>query len=86
MGLAVKLLKHLMQHTVNRSILLAKNRERLENLFEFNLNKTGIETEVSPPNSSDRWSYVAIKELVGSLDLIEESKMKKFAMYIGFTT
>ena len=65
---------------------VGENREKLENLFEFNLNKTGIETEVSPPNSNDRWSYVAIKELVGSLDLIEESKMKKFAMYIGFTT
>ena len=65
---------------------VGENREKLENLFEFNLNKTGIETEVSPPSSNDRWSYVAIKELVGSLDLIEESKMKKFAMYIGFTT
>jgi len=64
---------------------IGENREKLENLFEFNLNKTGIETELSPQNSNDRWSYVAIKELVGSLDLIEESKMKKFAMYIGFT-
>jgi len=65
---------------------VGENKEKLENLFEFNLNKKGIETEACPPNSNDRWSYVAIKELVGSLDLTEESKMKKFAMFIGFTT
>jgi len=33
LGLAVKLLQHLMQHTVNRSILLAKNRDRLEEVL-----------------------------------------------------
>lgn len=62
-----------------------ENKEKLENLFEFNLNKTGIETEASAPDSSDRWSIVAIKELAGSLSLTDETRMKKFAQCIGFT-
>ena len=64
---------------------VGENREKLENLFEINLNKTGIETEATPPENTDTWSIVAIKELAGNLDLMNEAKMRKFACYIGFT-
>merc|ERR1719481_1845671 len=64
---------------------IGENRQRIENLFEFNLNKTGIETEASPPDNTDSWSCIAIKELAGNLDLLEEERMKQFASYIGFT-
>lgn len=66
-------------------IELGSKKTKLENLFEFNLNKTGIETEATPPENTDRWSIVAIKELAGNLDLMEDSRMKQFATYIGFT-
>lgn len=56
-----------------------------EPLFEFNLNKTGLETEVRQTESTDRWSVVAITELAGTLQITEESNWKKFAQYIGFT-
>ena len=58
---------------------------RHENLFEFNLQKTGVETELTPPDSSDRWSVVAVKELAGHLALMEDTNWKHFANYIGFT-
>lgn len=64
---------------------VGEQKQKLENLFEFNLNKTGIETEVCPPDNTDRWSIVAITELAGNLQLLEDSRMKQFATYIGFT-
>lgn len=56
-----------------------------ENLFEFNLRKSGQETEMTPPDNTDRWSVVAVKELAGHLALTEETNWKHFASYIGFT-
>lgn len=56
-----------------------------EPLFEFNLHKTGLENETFPPDSTDRWSVVAIKELAGTLHITEDNNWKKFARHIGFT-
>jgi len=61
------------------------DKQRIENLFEFNLKKSGIETEQHAPENSDRWSVVAVKELAGHMNLHEEANWKKFASYIGFT-
>jgi len=58
---------------------------KMENLFEFNLKKSGIETEKVSPENSDRWSVVAVKELAGHMNLHEDVNWKKFASYIGFT-
>ena len=42
-------------HTVKVIVdKLGVDRIRQENLFEFNLQKSGIETELVPPDSSDR--------------------------------
>ena len=56
-----------------------------EQLFEFNLHKSGNETEATPPECSDRWSIVAIKELAGTLRILEDQNWKTMARYIGFT-
>eukprot|EP00092_Neocalanus_flemingeri_P026631 GFUD01028866.1.p1 GENE.GFUD01028866.1~~GFUD01028866.1.p1 ORF type:complete len:967 (+),score=196.03 GFUD01028866.1:59-2959(+) len=61
------------------------DKQKLENLFEFNLKKSGIETEKVTPENSDRWSVVAVKELAGHMNLHEDANWKKFASYIGFT-
>jgi len=61
------------------------DKQRMENLFEFNLKKSGIETEKAAPENSDRWSVVAVKELAGHMNLTEDENWKKFASYIGFT-
>ena len=60
------------------------DRSKLESLFEFNLTKQGIETEVRPRHS-DVWSMIAIKELAGNMGLTDENNWKKFAAYIGCT-
>lgn len=58
-----------------------------EELFNFNLNKTGIETEAIAPDSSDRWSIVAVRELAGHLNINRDiDKITQFARYIGFTS
>ena len=64
---------------------VGENKEKLENLFEFNLNKTGNETEAKPMDNTDHWSTVAIKELAGNLGMMDELKIRKFASFIGFT-
>jgi len=64
---------------------LGIDRQKQENLFEFNIQKSGVETELAPTDTSDRWSVVAVKELAGHLALMEESNWKHFANYIGFT-
>jgi len=64
---------------------IGTDKQRMENLFEFNLKKSGIETEKAAPENSDRWSVVAVKELAGHMNLIEDENWKKFASYIGFT-
>ncbi|UYV71833.1 hypothetical protein LAZ67_9000607 [Cordylochernes scorpioides] len=56
-----------------------------EPIFEFNLQKTGLESDTPFFEGSDRWSMVAIKELAGTLHINEESNWKKFANHIGFT-
>jgi len=56
-----------------------------DNLFEFNLRKSGVETEMTPPDSSDRWSVVAVKELAGHLAITEDTNWRHFASYVGFT-
>jgi len=61
------------------------DKQRMENCFEFNLKKSGIETEKVAPENSDRWSVVAVKELAGHMNLLEDENWKKFAGYIGFT-
>ena len=61
------------------------DKQRIENCFEFNLKKSGIETEKVAPENSDRWSVVAVKELAGHMNLLEDENWKKFAGYIGFT-
>ena len=60
------------------------DKVKLENLFEFNLTKQGIETEARPRHS-DVWSMIAIKELAGNMGLTDENNWKKFAAYIGCT-
>ncbi|KAG1652899.1 Ankyrin-2 [Nymphon striatum] len=55
-----------------------------EPLFEFNLNKTGRETETTVENS-ERWSAVAIKNLADTLQITEDKNWKVFAQHIGFT-
>ena len=37
------------------------------------------------PDCSDRWSIVAIKELAGTLRILEDQNWKSLARYIGFT-
>ena len=64
---------------------IGADNQRMENLFEFNLKKSGIETEKAAPENSDRWSVVAVKELAGHMNLTEDENWKKFASYIGFT-
>nr|CAD7449303.1 unnamed protein product [Timema bartmani] len=54
-------------------------------LFEFNLNKTGMEADISPPVSNERWALIAMKELALSLQIMEGNNWKKCAQYIGFT-
>ena len=36
-------------------------------------------------NCSDRWSIVAMKELAGSLRILEDQNWKSLARYMGFT-
>eukprot|EP00090_Calanus_glacialis_P008679 TRINITY_DN17039_c0_g1_i1.p1 TRINITY_DN17039_c0_g1~~TRINITY_DN17039_c0_g1_i1.p1 ORF type:complete len:960 (-),score=170.98 TRINITY_DN17039_c0_g1_i1:174-3053(-) len=64
---------------------VGSDKQKLENLFEFNLKKSGKETEKAAPENSDRWSVVAVKELAGHMNLHEDVNWKKFASYIGFT-
>ncbi|XP_046990060.1 uncharacterized protein LOC124595385 [Schistocerca americana] len=54
-------------------------------LFEFNLNKTGLEAETVPPVGCERWTVFAMKELAGSLQITDGNNWKKFAQHIGFT-
>ncbi|KAK7794660.1 hypothetical protein R5R35_003778 [Gryllus longicercus] len=54
-------------------------------LFEFNLHKTGLETEASLPMGHERWTVLAMKELASSLQITDGNNWKKFAQYIGFT-
>ncbi|KAJ9591244.1 hypothetical protein L9F63_002209, partial [Diploptera punctata] len=54
-------------------------------LFEFNLHKTGLESEVSLPVGCERWTVFAMKELASSLQITDGNNWKKFAQYIGFT-
>jgi len=57
-----------------------------EELFNFNLNKTGKETENPITEKSDRWSVVAVKELAGHLNISRDvDRVSSFARYIGFT-
>ncbi|XP_013792671.1 uncharacterized protein LOC106476569 [Limulus polyphemus] len=66
---------------VERKLNVGEN----EPIFEFNLYKSGCETEPTAYESSDRWSIVAIKELAGTLHIMEDNNWKKFARHIGFT-
>jgi hypothetical protein len=54
-------------------------------IFEFNLYKTGQETEANLPERTERWTIVAIKELAANLQITEDNNWKKFAQHIGFT-
>ena len=58
---------------------------KLENVFEFNLTKQGVETEAGPsgPTSGDAWSAVAIRELACSMGI--SNMWKQFADYVGVT-
>ena len=47
--------------------------------------QTGNENEATIPDCSDRWSIVAIKELAGTLRILEDQNWKSLARYIGFT-
>ncbi|KAF4519526.1 hypothetical protein B566_EDAN009429 [Ephemera danica] len=58
---------------------------RNDPVFEFNLYKTGHETEANLPERSERWTIVAIKELAANLQITEDNNWKKFAQHIGFT-
>lgn len=54
-------------------------------LFEFNLHKSGLETEANLPMGHERWTVLAMKELAGSLQITDGNNWKKFAQYVGFT-
>ena len=61
------------------------DKQKIENLFEFNLKKSGNETEKVTTMESDQWSCMAIKELAGNLNLHDDKNWRMFAKYIGFT-
>ena len=58
---------------------------KLENVFEFNLTKQGVETEAGPsgPTSGDAWSAVAIRELACSMGI--SNMWRQFADFVGVT-
>lgn len=60
------------------------NKEKQENLFEFNLTKQGVETKHVSPANTDGWSIVAIKELCSNIG-ISNGEWKKFANSIALT-
>ena len=57
----------------------------MENLFEFNLTKQGVEAEMVLPmeSSNDEWSMVAIRELAYNMGLKDD--WRRFALSIGVT-
>ena len=61
------------------------DKTKLENVFEFNLTKQGVETEAGPsgPTSGDAWSAVAIRELACSMGI--SSMWRQFADFVGVT-
>ncbi|XP_059477456.1 uncharacterized protein LOC132197884 [Neocloeon triangulifer] len=63
----------------------SKNTGRNDLIFEFNLYKSGNETEMNTGNNGERWTIVAIKELAANLEITEESNWQRFAQSIGFT-
>ena len=58
---------------------------KVENVFEFNLTKQGVETEAGPsgPTSGDAWSAVAIRELACSMGI--SNMWRQFADFVGVT-
>ena len=60
---------------------IGKNGQPLETIFDFFLNKTGIETETS--YSDYRLCMAAIKGLASNIDLLEEGTMKQLASFLG---
>ena len=58
---------------------------KMENLFEFNLTKQGVEAEMVLPmeSSNDEWSMVAIRELAYNMGLKDD--WRRFALSIGVT-
>ena len=58
---------------------------KLENVFEFNLTKQGVETEAGPsgPTTGDAWSAVMIRELACSMGI--RDMWRQFADFVGVT-
>ncbi|XP_063230691.1 uncharacterized protein LOC134535489 [Bacillus rossius redtenbacheri] len=61
------------------------NTSTKDPLFEFNLYKSGLESQTTTVTNSERWTHSAMTELASTLQITENNNWKKFAQYIGFT-
>ncbi|GAB6025735.1 hypothetical protein CHUAL_011718 [Chamberlinius hualienensis] len=71
--------------TFGKVIVERHNVSGNEPIFEFNLNKTGCEGEFSVPETFERWSVVAWKELAANQEITQDDNWEKFAKHLGFT-